>query len=165
MTGRPVALAAGAVLLAEAVGAVLLHGVLAAVLSNQRMSLAGLDPDAMITGTWVAGGVLGAYLALCGAVLLRTGVRRAAPGRWGRVLLVTCAVTHAVLGAVAVGLVGWAAFAWLMAAMGLVVLSLVAYEGPRDPAGTAADDRPDDRPDDRTDDRPGGPVGEAPHSA
>ncbi|WP_435851453.1 hypothetical protein [Streptomyces thermolilacinus] len=127
VTRRPIALTAGAVLLTEAVGAVLLHGVLATIQSGQRMTLAGLDPDLMVTGTWVMGGVLGAYLALCGAVLLRAGVRRAGPGRWGRVLLVTCAVTHAVLGAVAVGLVGWAAFAWLMVVMGLVVLSLVAY--------------------------------------
>ncbi|CAL9304419.1 hypothetical protein SUDANB25_03798 [Streptomyces sp. SudanB25_2051] len=140
VTRRPIALTAGAVLLAEAVGAVLLHGVLATILSGQRMSLAGLDPDLMVTGTWAAGGALGLYLAVCGAVLLRAGFRRAAPGRWGRVLLVTCAVTHAVLGAVAVGLVGWAAFAWLMAVMGLVVLSLVAYgPGAAAPAGAGAE--------------------------
>ncbi|WP_374986102.1 hypothetical protein [Streptomyces fradiae] len=129
MKRGPVALTAGAVLLGEAVGAVLLHLVLASVLSGQRMSLAGLDPDAMVIGTRVMGGVLGAYLALCGAVLLRAGVRRAAPGRRARVLLVTCAVTHGVLGAVAVGLVGWGAFAWLVAVMALVVLCLVSYGG------------------------------------
>ncbi|MCP9961953.1 hypothetical protein LUX05_12275 [Streptomyces somaliensis] len=153
MTLRPTALAAGAVLLAEAVGAVLLHGVLAAVQSHQRMSLAGLDPDAMVAGTWAAGGVLGAYLALCGAVLLRAGVRRAAPGRWGRVLLVTCAVVHGLLGAVAVGPVGWAAFAWMTAVMGLVVLSIVAY-GPPPPAGPGADGRAGGLP--------SGPAGGAP---
>jgi hypothetical protein len=37
---------------------------------------------------------------------------------------------HGVLGALTVGLVGWAAFAALMAALGLIVLTLVAY-GPR----------------------------------
>ncbi|KUH39231.1 MULTISPECIES: hypothetical protein [Streptomyces] len=143
MTRRPIALTTAVVLLAEAVGVVLLHGVLAAVLGGQRMSLAGLDPDAMITGTWVMGGVFGAYLALCGAVLLRVAVRGVPPGRWARILLVTCALTHAVLGAVVVGLVGWGAFAWMMVVMGLVVLTLVAYApvepgvagGPMTPGG------------------------------
>ncbi|WP_228980519.1 hypothetical protein [Streptomyces sp. DH12] len=148
MTRRPIALAAAVVLLAEAVGAVLLHGVLATVLGGQRMSLAGLDPDAVIAGTWVMGGVLGGYLALCGAVLLRVAVRGVPPGRWARVLLVTCALTHAVLGAVVVGLVGWGAFAWMMAVMGLVVLTLVAYApvvpvaGGGGPAGREEDAQP-----------------------
>ncbi|GGP89745.1 hypothetical protein [Streptomyces roseolilacinus] len=154
---RPIALTAAVVLFAQAVGVVLLHGVLAAILSNQRMSLAGLDPDVMITGTWVMGGVFGAYLVLCGAVLLRAGVRRSAPGRWGRVLLITCAVTHAVLGAVLVGLSGWVAFTWMMVVMGLVVLSLIAYGAPGAPAAADTDDRPDDRPD--------GPAGEVPQPA
>nr|WP_229839989.1 hypothetical protein [Streptomyces roseolilacinus] len=157
MNRRPIALTAAVVLFAQAVGVVLLHGVLAAILSNQRMSLAGLDPDVMITGTWVMGGVFGAYLVLCGAVLLRAGVRRSAPGRWGRVLLITCAVTHAVLGAVLVGLSGWVAFTWMMVVMGLVVLSLIAYGAPGAPAAADTDDRPDDRPD--------GPAGEVPQPA
>ncbi|MFJ8697086.1 hypothetical protein [Streptomyces roseolilacinus] len=161
MNRRPIALTTAVVLFTQAVGVVLLHGVLAAILSNQRMSLAGLDPDVMITGTWVMGGVFGAYLALCGAVLLRAGVRRSAPGRWGRVLLITCAVTHAVLGAVLVGLSGWAAFAWMMVVMGLVVLSLIAYGAPGAPAAADTDDWTDDR----TDDRPDGPAGEAPQPA
>ncbi|WP_262387362.1 hypothetical protein [Streptomyces sp. TRM49041] len=143
MTRRPIALTTAAVLLTEAVGVVLLHSVLAAVLENQRMSLAGLDPDAMIAGTWAMGGAFGVYLAVCGGVLVRVGARDVPPGRWTRVLLITCAITHGVLGAVVVGLVGWGAFAVLMVVLGLVVLSLIAYgpgaaedgQGPEDGLG------------------------------
>ncbi|WP_309235730.1 hypothetical protein [Streptomyces sp. TRM64462] len=138
VTRRPIALTTAAVLFAEAAGAVALHGVLATVLSGQRMSLAGLDPDLMITGTWVMGGVMGAYLAVCAGVLLLVGVRDAPPGRWARVLLITCAITHGVLGAAVVGLVGWVAFAVLMVVFGLVVLSLVAYGPEPEPEPEAA---------------------------
>lgn len=127
MARRPIALTTAAVLFVEAVGVVLLHSVLAAVLENQRMSLAGLDPDAMIAGTWAMGGAFGAYLLACAVVLARVGVRDRAPGRWARILLISCAITHGVLGALVVGLVGWPAFAVLMAVLGLVVLSLIAY--------------------------------------
>ncbi|MFG3495205.1 hypothetical protein [Streptomyces sp. NPDC047928] len=127
MARRPIALVSGAALLVEAVGVVLLHGVLATVLSGQRMSLAGLDPDAMIAGTWAMGGAFGLYLAVCGTVLLITGVRDRRPGRAARILLISCAITHGVLGAVTVGLVGWSAFVFMMVMLALVVLSLVAY--------------------------------------
>ncbi|GAA4903427.1 hypothetical protein ACFPM3_29020 [Streptomyces coeruleoprunus] len=137
---RPIALTTAVVLFAEAVGIVLLHSVLAAVLEGQHMSLAGLDPEMMITGTWVLGGVSGAYLALCGAALAVVGLRDRAPGRWLRILLVSCAITHGVLGAVVVGLVGWTAFAVLMVVLGLVVLSLIMYGPERhEPAGEAAE--------------------------
>lgn len=126
-TRRPIALITAAVLLVEAVGLVLLHAVLATVQGNQRMSLAGLDPDAMVAGTWVMGALFGAYLAVCGALLLRVGLRDRTPGRWARVLLISCAITHGVVGAVVVGLVGWPAFALLMVVLGLVVLCLMGY--------------------------------------
>ncbi|MCH0541773.1 hypothetical protein I3F58_19825 [Streptomyces sp. MUM 203J] len=126
-TRRPIVLTTAALLLVEAGGVVLLHAVLATVQGSQRMSLAGLDPDAMVAGTWVMGALSGAYLAVCGALLLRVALRGRGPGRWTRVLLISCAITHGVLGAVAVGLVGWFAFAWLMVVLGLVVLSLMAY--------------------------------------
>jgi hypothetical protein len=124
---RPVAVVAALVLLVEAVGIVAINGILATFVDRQHMSLADLDPDAMVTGTWAMGGVFGLYLAACGLVLLLTGLRDRAPGRLARILLISCAVVHGVLGAVTVGLVGWSAFVFLMAVLGLLVLTLVAY--------------------------------------
>ena len=128
MARRPVAAVAAVTLMLEAVGIALLNWILGLVVDRQQMSLGGLDTDAMSVGTWVAGGLFGAYLLLCGVVLLRMALRDRAPGRLGRILLLTCAVTHGVVGAFAVGLVGWPAFVCLMVVLGLVVLSLLAYE-------------------------------------
>nr|WP_104791839.1 hypothetical protein [Streptomyces sp. QL37]PPQ62471.1 hypothetical protein C5F59_23855 [Streptomyces sp. QL37] len=125
---RPVAFVTAVVLFVEAVGIVLVNGVLATVAGNQRMSLAGMDPDAMVTGTWVMGGVSGVLLVLCGLIPLLAGVRDRAPGRVGRITLIACAVVHGVLGALAVGLIGWAAFAFLMVVLALIVLTLVAFD-------------------------------------
>ncbi|MFI9628702.1 hypothetical protein [Streptomyces sp. NPDC052042] len=124
---RPVAFVAALALFVEAVGVVLVNGVLATVVENQDMSVGGLESGAMSGGAWAMGGVSGLGLLLCGLVLLLTGVRDRAPGRWGRIALVVCAVAHGVLGALAVGLVGWIAFACLMVVLGLIVLTLVAY--------------------------------------
>ncbi|MFE3827088.1 hypothetical protein [Streptomyces sp. NPDC059092] len=136
----PVAWLAAIVLVLEAVGIVFVNGILATVVDHQRMSLAGLDTDAMFAGTWAMGGVFGLYLVGCAAILARTALRNRAPGRLGRIVLITCAVVHAVLGALTVGLVGWTAFAVMMTIVGLVVLVLVAYEaGPR-PAEQAPDE-------------------------
>ncbi|MGW6100030.1 hypothetical protein ACWFRK_38180 [Streptomyces sp. NPDC055157] len=124
---RPVAFVAAIVLFGEAAGMVLVNGILATVVDNQEMSLAGLDPAAMSAGAWLMGGVAGLYLVLCGLVLLLTGIRDRAPGRVGRAALIGCAVVHGVLGALAVGLIGWAAFVFMMVVLGLIVLTLVAY--------------------------------------
>lgn len=67
---RPVAFVAAIVLFVEAVGIVLINGILATVVKNQTMSLAGMDPAVMSNGTWVMGGVFGLYLLLCGLFLL-----------------------------------------------------------------------------------------------
>ncbi len=128
MVRRPVAVVTAIVLFVEAVGIVLVNGVLATVADNQSMSLAGMDPDAMVTGTWVMGGVSGALLVLCGLIPLLAGIRDRAPGRLGRIALIACAVVHGVLGALAVGLIGWAAFAFLMVVLALIVLTLVAFD-------------------------------------
>ncbi|MFB8027139.1 hypothetical protein ACFQ6U_23675 [Streptomyces sp. NPDC056465] len=125
---RPVAFVTALVLFVEAVGIVLVNGVLATVADNQSMSLAGMDPDAMVTGTWVMGGVFGALLLLCGFIPLLAAIRDRGPGRFGRITLIACAVVHGVLGALAVGLIGWAAFAFLMAVLALIVLTLVVFE-------------------------------------
>lgn len=134
---RPMAFVTALVLLVEAVGIVVVNGVLATVAGNQSMSLAGLDPDAMVTGTWVMGAVSGVLLVLCALIPLLAGIRDRAPGRFARITLIGCAVVHGVLGAVAVGLLGWTAFAFLMVVLALIVLTLVAYD-PREPeAGEA----------------------------
>ncbi|KAF4406688.1 hypothetical protein [Streptomyces lycii] len=138
MVRRPVALVAAVVLAAEAVGFALLNWFLGEVVDNQRMSLAGLDPDAMSLGSVALGVVFGLYLLTCAVVLLVAGVRDRAPGRFSRVLLIVCAVVHAVLGAVTVGLVGWAAFAFLMLVLGLVVLALIGYGTDRGTAESGA---------------------------
>ncbi|MGW3572567.1 hypothetical protein ACWDSL_53535, partial [Streptomyces sp. NPDC000941] len=124
-------------LIVEAAGIALLNWILGIVVDRQQMSLAGLDTDAMSIGTWVAGGLFGLYLLLCAVVLLRAGVRDRAPGRAARILLITCAVVHALVGAFVVGLVGWTAFALMMVMLGLIVLSLLSYD---ESAGTAEPD-------------------------
>ncbi|WUQ25332.1 hypothetical protein OG446_24075 [Streptomyces sp. NBC_00236] len=143
MVRRPVAFIAALVLFAEAVGIVIINVVLGTVVKNQDMSLAGTDPGVMSKGTWVLGGVSGVFLVFCGVLLLGAGIRDRAPGRGARIVLIGCAVVHGVLGALTVGLVGWAAFALMMVVLGLIVLTLVAY-GPADgePAAGAEPEQP-----------------------
>ncbi|MEW1614553.1 MULTISPECIES: hypothetical protein [unclassified Streptomyces] len=133
---RPVAIVSALVLFGEAAGIFAVNAVLATVAENQNMSLAGMDPGAMAGGTWVLGGVFALLLIGCGLIALLAGVRDRSPGRFGRIALIGCAVVHGVLGAVTVGLVGWAAFAYLMVVLALLVLTLLAY-GPE----AGADDR------------------------
>ncbi len=127
MARRPIALVTGAVLLLEAPGIVAVNTVMARFVEAQSMSLDGMDPDGMAIGTRVLGYVSGAALVLCALVALLAGLRDRRPGRLGRGLLIGCAVVHGVLGTVAVGLLGWEAFAFLMVVLGLVVLTLAAY--------------------------------------
>ncbi len=134
MARRTVAAVAALVLMVEAVVIALLNWVLGLVVDHQDMSLADLDPGVMTLATWVAGGLIGLYLIGCGVVLLRMAVRDLPPGRFARVLLITCAVTQGLLGAFAVGLVRWSAFAFMMAVLGLVVLSLFSYDEEREGA-------------------------------
>ncbi|MFF8551495.1 hypothetical protein ACF058_01425 [Streptomyces sp. NPDC015501] len=138
---RAVAVVTALVLFGEAVGIVLVNAALATVAENQNMSLAGMDPGAMSTGTWVMGGVSGLLLALCGLIALAAGARDRSPARFGRIVLIGCAVVHGVLGAVTVGLVGWDAFAFLMLVLALLVLTLLAY-GPEAPAEDGPGERP-----------------------
>ncbi|MFD4034273.1 hypothetical protein ACFWVP_28150 [Streptomyces sp. NPDC058637] len=136
MVRRPVAVLTAIVLFGEAVGIVLVNAVLATVVDNQNMSLAGMDPGVMSTGTWVMGFASGLLLLLCGLIPLLAGIRDRAPGRYGRIALIGCAVVHGVLGALAVGLVGWTAFAVMMVVLALIVLTLVTY-GRREPGARA----------------------------
>ncbi|WP_420711572.1 hypothetical protein [Streptomyces sp. NRRL F-4489] len=124
---RPVAAATALVLVLEAAGFLLLNWILSIVVDRQQMSLAGLRPGAMAAGSWAGGAVCALFLLLCAAVLLRAAARDRAPGRLGRIGLICCAVLHGVLGAVAVGLLGWPAFGAAMVVLALLVLNLVAY--------------------------------------
>ncbi|MCX4770247.1 hypothetical protein EES39_16820 [Streptomyces sp. ADI92-24] len=143
MVRRPVAFIAAIVLFAEAVGIVIINGVMATFVRNQDMSLAGMDPGVMANGTWATGGVFGLFLLLCGVLILLSGIRDRAPGRIARIVLICCAVIHGVLGALTVGLVGWAAFAFMMVVLGLIVLTLVAYGADREePAAGAGTEKP-----------------------
>ncbi|MEU7063584.1 hypothetical protein [Streptomyces sp. NPDC046161] len=130
MLRRLVAALAAIVLVVEAAVLVLVHVVLAKATQNQSMSIAGSDPDLMARATYGLGAVMGAFLLLCAVLLAVTAVRDRAPGRFARVVLVVAAVTHAVLGALALGLVGWGAFAALMVILCLLVLALVLYAPP-----------------------------------
>ncbi|MFF3327726.1 hypothetical protein [Streptomyces sp. NPDC002889] len=142
MARRLVAVVAALVLLVEAVGFVALNGIMAAFVDAQEMSLAGLETDAMVAGTWAMGIATGLFLALCGGTLALAGLRDRAPGRITRILLISCAVTHGVLGSLTVGLVGWYAFGFMMVVLALVVASLIAYGKEREPLAPTPEDRP-----------------------
>ncbi|MEV0282387.1 hypothetical protein AB0I22_39350 [Streptomyces sp. NPDC050610] len=132
---------AAVVLVLEAIGIALLNWILGLVVDKQDMSLAGLDPHAMTVGAWAAGALFGLYLLVCAFALARTAWRDRPPGIFLRIVLITCAVVHGLLGAFAVGLVGWLAFAFVMVVLGLIVLSLVLYDRPA--ATTSANEPPD----------------------
>ncbi|MEU8984715.1 hypothetical protein [Streptomyces sp. NPDC048309] len=128
MVRRPVAWVTAIVLFAEAIGIALLNWFLGVVVDRQDMSLAGLDSNAMSVSSKVGGLVFGLYFAACALVALLVALRDRAPGLVGRILLISAAVVHALLGAFTVGLVGWGAFAFMMVVLGLIVFTLMAYD-------------------------------------
>ncbi len=125
---RPVAWVTALVLFAEAIGVALLNWFLGVVVDRQDMSLAGLDSDTMAVSSKIGGLVFGLYFVACAVSALLVGVRDRAPGLLGRVLLISAAVVHALLGAFTVGLVGWGAFVFMMVVLGLIVFTLLAYD-------------------------------------
>lgn len=151
---RSVAAAAALILVVEAVGIVLLNIFMSMVVDHQEMSMGGLAPRAMSVSTVIAGAVFGGYLLLCAVVLALTAIRDRTPVGLLRIVLISAAVVHGLLGAFSVGLVGWAAFVFMMVVLGLIVWSLVSYpvedrpakhesESPRQPAaGPAPAPRP-----------------------
>ncbi|MGW3649572.1 hypothetical protein [Streptomyces sp. NPDC000878] len=149
MVRRPVAWIVAVVLFVEAFGVAALNWLLGTVVDNQQMSLAGLDPDMMSVSSKVGGLVFGAYFGLCGVVALLVALRDRSPAGLGRILLISVAVVHALLGAFAWGLVGWTAFLTMVVVMTLVVLLLMTYDrqngttaaaqGPEDGTGGAGD--------------------------
>ncbi|WP_223837839.1 hypothetical protein [Streptomyces venezuelae] len=152
MLRRLVAGVATLVLVAEAAVLVLVHVVLGKTTESQSMSIAGMDPDVMSKATYAMGAGMGGFLLLCAVLLALAAVRDRAPGRFARAVLIGAAVTHGVLGALVVGLVGWPAFAVMMLILCLVVLTLLLYGDATDttdatyamdtPAAPAASDLP-----------------------
>ncbi|MEU9241500.1 hypothetical protein [Streptomyces shenzhenensis] len=128
MVRRPVAWIVAVVLFGEAFGIAALNWFMGVVVDRQDMSLAGLDPDRMSMSAKAGAVVFGLYFALCGLVALLVAVRDRQPAGLGRVLLISVAVVHALLGAVAWGLVGWRAFLFMVVVLALVVLLLMTYD-------------------------------------
>ncbi|MGW1805029.1 hypothetical protein [Streptomyces sp. NPDC002078] len=128
MVRRPVAWVVAVVLLAEAVFVAALNWFLGVVVDRQKMSLAGLDPHMMSVSSKIGGLVFGLYFALCALVALLVAIRDRAPAGLGRVLLISVAVVHGLLGAFTWGLLGWTAFLFMVAMLGLVVLLLMTYD-------------------------------------
>ncbi|MFJ9106380.1 hypothetical protein ACIRJM_49105 [Streptomyces sp. NPDC102405] len=149
MIRRPVAWVVAVVLFAEALGVAMLNWVMGNLVDAQNMSLAGLDPDAMSMSSKIGGIVFGLYFMLCALVALLVAVRDRQPAGLGRVLLISAAVVHGVLGAVAWALIGWRPFLFMVVMLGLLVLVLVTYDGQRGPVAAGPQDAKD----------PGGPGG------
>jgi hypothetical protein len=135
---RVVATTTAVVVFLDAIVLAFINWVMGLAVRYQSMSLAGLEPATMSSGAWAAGGVLALLLTCCAVVLVRTARRDRSPGRLGRILLIGCAVTHGVLGALVVGPVGWIAFVAMMAVFALVVLNLVLNSPPAAPAARKA---------------------------
>lgn len=139
---RLVAALAAIVLVAEAAVLVLVHIVLGRTTQNQSMSIAGSDPDLMSKATYGLGAGMGAFLVLCALLVAVAAVRDRAPGRFARIVLFTAAVTHGVLGILAVALVGWAAFVAMMLILCLLVLVLMLYAPVAEDRAAARDTPP-----------------------
>ncbi len=135
---RPLVWVAAIVLFVEAIGIALLNWFLGMVVDRQDMSMAGLDSDMMARSSKIGGLVFGLYFLACAVSALLVAIRQRPPGLLGRVVLISAAVVHALLGAFTVGLVGWKAFAFMMVVFALIVFTLLAYDrretGPVDAA-------------------------------
>ncbi|MER7570628.1 hypothetical protein [Streptomyces sp. NPDC126514] len=139
MVRRPVAWVVAVVLFVEAVGIAAVQWFMGVVVDRQDMSLAGLDPDVMSLSSKIGGLAFGLYFALCGMVALLVALRDRPAAGLGRVLLISAAVVHGLLGAFAWGLLGWAEFLFMVVVLGLIVLLLMTYEGLAEPADAVPD--------------------------
>jgi hypothetical protein len=126
------------VLVLDALTIALVNWILGLAVRRQRMSLGGLHAHAMALGSWVAGGVFALFLLCCAVLVARIALRDRMAGRFGRIVLIVCAVIHGVLGAAVVGLVGWYAFAVMMVILALLVGTLLLYAPEDEPAPQAA---------------------------
>jgi len=128
------------VLFVEAIGIALINWFMGMVVDRQNMSMAGLDSHMMSVSSKVAGLVFGLYFVLCAVVALLVALRDRAPAGFGRILLISAAVVHALLGAFTVGLVGWGAFTFMMVVLALILLVLMSYDRTAGPAQAAPED-------------------------
>ncbi|WP_328300462.1 hypothetical protein OG389_23780 [Streptomyces sp. NBC_00435] len=133
---RSVAGATAVVLVVEAGALAFVHLVLGRTTENQKMSIAGMDPDVMSKATYAMGAGMALFLLACAVFLALAAIRDRAPGTFARVVLITAAVTHGLLGALVVGLVGWGAFVVMMLILCLLVLSLTLYAAKASAAGS-----------------------------
>jgi len=154
---RPVAWILAVVLFVEAFGVAGLNWFLGIVADRQNMSLAGIDPDAMSVSSKIGGVVFGLYFLLCALVALLVAVRDRAPAGLGRILLISVAVVHGLLGAFAWAMVlNKVAFVFMVVVLGLVILLLMTYDrlpgpsdaapaqdGPKDPTGPKDPETPE----------------------
>ncbi|MGW7164344.1 hypothetical protein ACWGH3_03335 [Streptomyces sp. NPDC054884] len=155
MVRRPVAWIVAVVLFAEGLGIAALNWFMGVVVDRQDMSLAGLDPDVMSTSSKVGGIVFGLYFVLCGVVALLVALRDRAPAGFGRILLISAAVVHGLVGAVAWGLLGVPQFVFMVVVLALIVLLLMTYDARQRPAAQAPEDA-------KGDGSPAAPVAPAP---
>ncbi|MER8059369.1 hypothetical protein [Streptomyces sp. NPDC094022] len=140
---RTVAWVVTVVLLVEAFAIGALNWFLGVVVERQKMSMAGVDPHLMSTSSKIGGVVFGLYFLLCALVALLVAVRDRAPAGFGRVVLISAAVVHGLLGAFAWGLVNATAFLAMIVMLALLVLLLVSYDrdGGRAEAAPGGDGR------------------------
>ncbi|MFC1417006.1 hypothetical protein [Streptacidiphilus cavernicola] len=132
------AFGAALLLLLEALVTTVLALVLGLGIKRQNMSLAGLAPSGMALGVWVGLGALAGFLVLVALLLAFTGARRRAMGRPTRILLIVCAVLHALLAAVTLALSGVLAFVVLIVTLGFLVLLIQLGPAQPDAAPTPA---------------------------
>ncbi|MFB7332122.1 hypothetical protein ACFC00_10760 [Streptomyces adustus] len=161
MLRRPVAWLLAVVLFVEAVGIAAFNWFLGVAADRQNMMVAGLDLGAMSTATKIGGIIFGLYFASCGVAALLVGVRNRPPAGLGRILLISAAVVHGLLGALAWGLLGRSVFAFMVVVLALIVLLLMTYDrqegpvaavsgttgdsgGPADPGAPEGSDAPED---------------------
>ena len=124
---RGIAAGTAVVLVLEALAIATVNWILGLAARHQDMSVAGLHSDAMAAGSWAGGAVFGLFLIGCAVLVARIALRDEMAGRFGRIVLILCAVVHGVVGALVVGLVGWFAFAVMMVVLGLLVGTLLLY--------------------------------------
>lgn len=127
---RPIAVVAAVALLFEGAGLAAIQWALAIFVEEQSMSLDGIEAETIALVARVGGLLLVGYLALVAGLLLHTALRERPLGKLRRVLVISCAVTHGVLGVVAVALVGWGAFLLLMTVLALQIWTLLGYAPP-----------------------------------
>jgi hypothetical protein len=128
---KAVLISAAVLLLLEAVAIAAVNWVMGIVVDHQNMSL----------GTWIAGGVFGLFLVAICVRLFLAAFRERALGRLGRALVITGIFVNAVVGMIAVGIIGWEVFAFAMVELGLLVLSLMVAgedEAPVEPLDSSA---------------------------